>query len=113
MLCYLGLFAGLAVGRALGEPWTFIAPAVGFGLGLVGDTKVMHGSHGGHGGVGGHCGGGGHVHDEEVEEAVRDPICGMQVNGKTKYRLEFKGKTYRFCSKACMSEFQDDPRSYT
>lgn len=41
MICCLGLFAGVYVGSMLGGPWTIIAPIVGFGLGLVGDSKLM------------------------------------------------------------------------
>jgi len=45
MLCCVGLFGGLAVGQALGGPWTYIAPAAGFGIGLVADMKFMHRMH--------------------------------------------------------------------
>ncbi len=41
MICCLGLFAGVYVGSMLGGPWTIIAPMLGFGLGLVGDSKLM------------------------------------------------------------------------
>lgn len=43
MLCCVGLLGGFAVGQALGGPWTVIAPAAGFGLGLVADMKMMRG----------------------------------------------------------------------
>lgn len=43
MLCCLGLFAGSAIGTILGGPWTFIGPSVGFVVGLIGDTKLLHG----------------------------------------------------------------------
>jgi hypothetical protein len=43
MICCLGLFAGVYVGSMLGGPWTIIAPILGFGLGLVGDSKLMRG----------------------------------------------------------------------
>jgi hypothetical protein len=43
VICCLGLFAGVYVGSMLGGPWTFIAPILGFGLGLVGDSKLMGG----------------------------------------------------------------------
>lgn len=43
MLCCVGLFGGLAVGQALGGPWTVIAPAAGFAAGLAGDMKLMKG----------------------------------------------------------------------
>jgi len=43
MLCCVGLIGGMAVGQSLGGPWTYIAPAAGFGIGLVADMKFMHG----------------------------------------------------------------------
>jgi hypothetical protein len=46
MLCCVGLFGGLYVGQSLGGHWTITAPAIGFGLGLFGDTKLMRGMHG-------------------------------------------------------------------
>ena len=46
MLCCVGLMGGLAVGQSLGGSWTVTAPAIGFGLGLFGDTKLMRGMHG-------------------------------------------------------------------
>jgi hypothetical protein len=45
MLCCAGLIGGTLVGQALGGPWTFIGPAAGFGLGLLGDMKMMKGFH--------------------------------------------------------------------
>lgn len=45
MLCCVGLIGGMAVGQSLGGPWTIIAPAAGFGIGLVADMKFMHGHH--------------------------------------------------------------------
>lgn len=41
MICCLGLFAGVYIGSILGGPWTIIAPILGFGLGLIGDSKLM------------------------------------------------------------------------
>jgi len=45
MFCCVGLIGGMAVGQSLGGPWTYIAPAAGFGIGLVADMKFMHGMH--------------------------------------------------------------------
>ena len=45
MLCCVGLVGGMLVGQSLGGPWTYIAPAAGFGIGLVADMKFMHGHH--------------------------------------------------------------------
>lgn len=46
MLCCAGLIGGMALGQSLGGPWTYIAPAAGFGIGLVADMKFMKGMHG-------------------------------------------------------------------
>ncbi len=46
MLCCVGLFGGLYVGQSLGGHWTITAPAIGFGVGLYGDMKLMRGMHG-------------------------------------------------------------------
>ena len=46
MLCCVGLIGGLYVGQSLGGHWTITAQAVGFGLGLYGDMKLMRGMHG-------------------------------------------------------------------
>lgn len=45
MLCCAGLIGGMAVGQSLGGPWTYIAPAAGFGIGLIADMKFMKGMH--------------------------------------------------------------------
>jgi len=113
MLCCLGLFAGFTLGSMLGGPWTFIAPTIGFGLGLVGDMKLMRSTHGSHGGSGGGCCGGGLAHDEKGEKDPKDPVCGMGVDERTAtYKAEFNGKTYYFCSHMCMSTFKKDPTRY-
>jgi len=107
MLCCLGLFVGFSVGSTLGGPWMFIVPAIGFGLGFMGDRKLMRGSHRGG------CCGSGHIHGEKVEKGARDPVCGMEVNEKTtKYKAEFEGRTYHFCSSMCRSMFKKDPEKY-
>ena len=38
MLCCAGLIGGMVAGQYLGGPWTFVAPAAGFGIGLLGDA---------------------------------------------------------------------------
>ncbi len=45
MLCCAGLIGGTYVGQSLGGPWTVIAPAAGFGIGLMADMKYMHKMH--------------------------------------------------------------------
>jgi len=114
MLCCLGLFAGSALGSMVGGPWRFITPTAGFGLGLLADAKLMRGSYRSHGGFRGGCCRGGHAHEDEVEERSIDPVCGMAVERKTaSYEADFRGKTYFFCSQACMSTFKGDPGRYT
>lgn len=45
LLILSNLFVGSVGGQYLGGPWTVIAPAAGFGVGLVGDMKFMHKMH--------------------------------------------------------------------
>ena len=112
MLCCLGLFVGFALGSMLGDPWAFIGPIIGFGIGFLGDMKLMHSSHGRHGCLLDGCYGSGHACNEKAEDA-KDPVCGMKVDEKaTKWRVEFEGKTYYFCSYRCMSTFKKDPRRH-
>ena len=46
MLCCIGLFGGTTLGQSLGGHWTVTAPAIGFGLGFLGDMTIMRGLHG-------------------------------------------------------------------
>jgi len=42
-----------------------------------------------------------------------DPVCGMQVDtDNAQFTAEHEGKTYYFCSRGCMLDFQDDPAQY-
>ena len=83
MLCCLGLFAGLAVGSTTGGPWTFIAPAAGFGFGLMGDMKLMRGHRKNNGSHGAGCCGVGHIGEEGADSRLKDPICGKTIEDKT------------------------------
>jgi YHS domain-containing protein len=43
-----------------------------------------------------------------------DPVCGMEVDTeKSQLSVEQDGKTYWFCSRGCMLDFQEDPDKYT
>ncbi len=43
----------------------------------------------------------------------KDPICGMSVDEKTaKFKSDYKGKTYYFCSQMCKTTFDKDPTKY-
>lgn len=49
----------------------------------------------------------------EKAEAVKDPVCGMDVSDiKKASSEEYKGKVYYFCSENCKKTFKKDPSSY-
>jgi hypothetical protein len=84
MLCCIGLIGGFAVGQSLGGPWTFIAPAAGFGIGLVADMKLMKGHH---------------KKADQPDTGFRakkdpDPVFGIEVDeSKAARQVEHIGKT--------------------
>ena len=84
MLCCVGLIAGAAVGQSLGGPWTVIAPAAGFGIGLVADMKFMHGHH---------------KKADQRETELRpqkdtDAVRGMEVDERdARHQVQHMGKT--------------------
>ena len=50
----------------------------------------------------------------EKAEAVKDPVCGMEVSDiKKASSEEYKGKVYYFCSKECKKTFKKNPAPYT
>ena len=76
---------------------------------------------------GGACGSGDHSSHEsgghsiqtkaevkgEKAEAVKDPVCGMDVSDiKKAPSEEYKGKVYYFCSEHCKKTFKKDPASH-
>lgn len=45
--------------------------------------------------------------------AVKDPVCGMDVNPDTAFRRhDHGGQTYFFCSQHCLEEFRIEPAKY-
>jgi len=47
------------------------------------------------------------------KKMAKDPICGMNVDEKTaKFKSDYKGKTYYFCSKMCKTTFDKNPAKY-
>lgn len=51
----------------------------------------------------------------EIEEAGEeiDLVCGMEVDPKTtKYKSEYQGQIYYFCSGGCKKHFDDNPEKY-
>ena len=41
-----------------------------------------------------------------------DPVCGMEVDEFTKYKITYKGEFIFFCSKVCMEKFSSSPETY-
>lgn len=49
----------------------------------------------------------------EKAEAIKDPVCNMDVTDTKKAPSEeYKGKVYYFCSEYCKKSFKKDPASY-
>lgn len=46
-------------------------------------------------------------------ELMRDVVCGMTVDEKSaKYKTEWEGKSFYFCSQGCMTQFKANPGKY-
>ena len=60
------------------------------------------GAHRVHGGHGGHAG------QPDAAKTV-DPVCGMEVEPTQGYGKMHEGQLYRFCSRACLDQFEADP----
>jgi len=44
---------------------------------------------------------------------AKDPVCGMTVDEKkARFKTEWGGKTYYFCSSGCLADFAADPARY-
>lgn len=42
---------------------------------------------------------------------AKDVVCGMDIDEKkAKFKADRGGKTYFFCSEACLKKFQGDPK---
>src|SRR5437773_3132299 len=55
----------------------------------------------------------GHVHHGSSGRAVKDPVCGMDVDpAVTVHRYEHNGQTYYFCSQHCLERFRAEPTKY-
>jgi len=47
------------------------------------------------------------------EEQVVDPVCGMKISTSDAVAsMEYKGKTYYFCSQDCADSFKESPEDY-
>ena len=46
--------------------------------------------------------------------AVKDPVCGMDVDpAQTPHKAHYEGHEYFFCSAGCRAKFQKEPSRYT
>ena len=46
------------------------------------------------------------------ENALKDPVCGMNITQDSTYHHEYEAKKYYFCSQKCQSKFISDPKLY-
>lgn len=42
----------------------------------------------------------------------KDTVCLMDIEENTEFKKEFDKKTYYFCSKFCLEEFNEKPENY-
>lgn len=44
---------------------------------------------------------------------TKDPVCKMDVDEKNaKFKFDYNGKTYYFCSPVCKTNFEKNPAKY-
>ncbi len=48
----------------------------------------------------------------QPKAAVKDPVCGMEVDPAKAAATEYKGHSYHFCSKSCKEKFDKNPEQY-
>ena len=66
-------------------------------------------------GCGAHMTHGGHGHGGKVapgETEHLEPVCGMSVDPNAGYGKMHEGSLYRFCSRACLDQFEAEPARY-
>ncbi len=50
---------------------------------------------------------------ERTDPPAIDPVCGMKVNPeKARFKSDYRGKTYLFCSQGCQTRFDRTPGEY-
>ena len=58
-------------------------------------------------------GSGSYVMNDERQASVVDPVCVMEVDpARAAAHMEYRGKTYYFCSQSCAAKFRADPEKY-
>jgi YHS domain-containing protein len=50
---------------------------------------------------------------KRYETVTVDPVCDMEVEESSVYRLQHDGTTYFFCSEKCLQKFERDPGAFT
>lgn len=66
-------------------------------------------------GCGAHMVHGKHDHrtkEEESNQTHVDPVCGMEINSSEGYGKMHNNQLYRFCSRKCLDEFDENPSQY-
>ena len=54
-----------------------------------------------------------HHHEKKsINEALKDPVCGMAVTEESKVHEQVGIKTFYFCSEKCQIKFKHDPALY-
>ena len=43
---------------------------------------------------------------------TKDPVCGMEVEGKKAPTSTYEGKQYAFCGTECKKQFDKNPEKY-
>lgn len=46
---------------------------------------------------------------QDTKSVIKDPICGMTVDGATALHAERDGKTFYFCGESCRQKFLSKP----
>ncbi len=44
---------------------------------------------------------------------MKDPVCGMDVRESSKFKSNYKDKTYYFCSASCKQNFDKNPHKHS
>lgn len=71
------------------------------------DDHAQHAHHGHHDHHGGHG-----ADPAPTSDALKDPVCGMEVTRQSPYRAIYQGANYFFCSTKCQGKFDAEPVRY-
>jgi len=51
-------------------------------------------------------------HQHKAEDNLTDPVCGKPVAIEQGYGVMYEGTLYRFCSKHCLDQFDEQPKIF-